>query len=70
MLVSEALGDVFGNFEGQNDVESAMHRPPIILSEPTRRPPAPPHSLTAQPMPCIEDLRSFVEASLDLGRAA
>ena len=70
MSILEAVGDVFGNFEGQNDAESATLFPPIISTEPIRRPPSLSSSLTAQPPPCNNVPRSFVEASPDLERAA
>ena len=35
MSVSEALGDVFGNFEDQNNAENATHFHPIILENPS-----------------------------------
>ena len=59
---------IFGNFEGQNNAKTFF--PPIISSEPTRWPPSPSSSLTAQPLPCTDDPRSFVEASTDLGGVA
>ena len=70
MLVSEALGDIFGNFEGQNDAESAAHFPPIVSSEPRHQPPSPSSSSIAQPRPYTDDPRSFVEASPDLWGAS
>ena len=54
MSVSEALGDIFGNFEGQDEAESVAHFPPIISSEPICRPPSPSSSMTAQPPPCTD----------------
>ena len=61
MSVSEALGDIFCDFVGQYDAESTTPFPPIISSEPIRRPPSPSSSLTAQPTPCNDDPRSFID---------
>ena len=67
MSLSDALGDDFGNFEGQDDAESTTHFTPIISSEPIHRPPSPPSSLIAQSLPCTDDPRRSIEACAHQG---